>query len=448
MDGLIRKSMSDRMRESPGDCPDENVFAAYFEHRLSQQETASFESHLAECASCQETLALGMKLLDSEAAANKGAEAGRKKVLFRFSIPVPVFGAVLAAIIIVAVLIGLHSRPGGDNPAPPVETVQLHTPDAPAEPAVTNASPPAAEKSEGSSETIISRTQRVDGIARRGVSSGQESETPAAKPSMPPLEKAIVAETATAVSEAQETQDNIAAIAPTASAAPEAVDQAAIAAPSMRDIQEAPKMKVSPMQAMTAVRPPETTGVPSEDGAQASNLPAPSPSMRADASRSGSGMSQFGSGGFRGGGMGGFGSPGFGGMSGSMGAPGGVAANRGGGMGAFGGRGMMGGGGGMMGGGGMGGFGGGRAAGGFSANGNSNDGTSSKKSGDKEFYFSRGWWIDRQARYQPGDPYVEINSGDPEYESILKKYKELRDLLPVLIFWNEKNYLLVSMESR
>jgi hypothetical protein len=86
-DRLIQKTISTRMRESPEGCADENTMAAYLEGNLSPQETAAFEDHVSECASCQEILALSMKLQADEATSQTTAEQGTGKRTLFYSHP-------------------------------------------------------------------------------------------------------------------------------------------------------------------------------------------------------------------------------------------------------------------------------------------------------------------------------------------------------------------------
>ena len=134
VDGLIRKGISARMQESPDGCPDENMMAAYLEGNLSDPETTAYESHLAECSSCQETLALALKIQDTDASVQESLEpAAGKKVLFRFSIPIPVLGAVCVAIIVGAVLFRVIHNSGEKTAVP--QSAELHLPARSAEPA-------------------------------------------------------------------------------------------------------------------------------------------------------------------------------------------------------------------------------------------------------------------------------------------------------------------------
>lgn len=59
---ILRKQQGD----SPAACPDANDLAAYLEMKLSDDETARFEEHAADCAPCREALALAMKLAGEE----------------------------------------------------------------------------------------------------------------------------------------------------------------------------------------------------------------------------------------------------------------------------------------------------------------------------------------------------------------------------------------------
>jgi hypothetical protein len=366
MDSLIRKSMSSRRRELPGDCPDENAFAAYFEHRLSQKEIASFESHAAECDSCQNVLALGMKLGDPEAAARESAGSERTKAHFHISIPIRAFGGAAAVIILIAIGIRLFHNPAV-KPAP-TQTVALKEPAVAVEPAVMKAPLPAPTASVNRSNTRRIKTrpsahieQEIADLPHKGIALSS-SIVPPALPAVKPDEPA----------------------------------------PRDSDVVESAMMKSLALPVPAA---PGSLG--GKEGSLASgktvSLPPLSPPMNAGV-----------------GGMDGY-TSGLGGRSGFGGGFGGF------GMGSSGGGGMMGGG--MMG-------------SGPAANRSRVNVPAPKKIGDKEFYFNSGWWVDRQARYQPGDPFIEITSTDPEYENILEQYKELSNLRPVLLNWKNKIYVL------
>jgi hypothetical protein len=421
IDGLIRKSMSARARKLPGDCPDENAFAAYSEHRLSQQEIALFESHLAECDSCQNALALGMKLCDPDAAAREKAVPERKKVIFHFSIPAPVFGAAVAAIILVAVFIRFFHNPGSGKLAP-TSTVEPNALVLAIEPAVPKAPLPAPIASANPSYEDKTKEQRnvpgkkevaplqhqEKGLAA-GYSSAAQSAPDGAKaadltaiennapeaaltnsPALLPASKSK----SLGGSEDTLVGNTTAALMPTPASGSLGRSEDALAGDTS-----------------TALMSTRASGSPGENrnastAERAVSLPPPPPPMSSDVGRTGGGFG-MGASPSRSGGMGG--------------GMGGAGA---GGMGGFGGFG------------GMGGF--GRVP----ANPSSSNAQAPKKIGDKEFYFNSGWWIDRQARYKPDDYFIEITSTDPEYESILAQYKQLRNLRPVLIYWENEFYIL------
>jgi hypothetical protein len=69
-------------------------------------------------------------------------------------------------------------------------------------------------------------------------------------------------------------------------------------------------------------------------------------------------------------------------------------------------------------------------------------GNETREVGDRVFYRSSGFWIDRQCVEHSGNPIVEITTEDPEYKVILEKYPDVRSILPAAIFWEAKNYLL------
>jgi hypothetical protein len=68
--------------------------------------------------------------------------------------------------------------------------------------------------------------------------------------------------------------------------------------------------------------------------------------------------------------------------------------------------------------------------------------TEFKKIGDKEFYLNSGIWIDRQCAEHRDSLVIEVLPVVPEHEAILKQYPDLRNLLPAMVYWNGKIYLL------
>ncbi len=150
VDSLIRKMISARMQESPGGCADENTMAAYLESKLTPPEKAVFEAHVSDCSACQEVLGLALKLETQEIPSQEVAEqTDGKKLLFRFSVPIPVvLGSLIAIVLIGAVLFRVLQESGRDRQAP--QSAELHIPaiqteiagqDTPAQAPVTNQEP-------------------------------------------------------------------------------------------------------------------------------------------------------------------------------------------------------------------------------------------------------------------------------------------------------------------
>jgi len=97
VDKAIGRALGHHARAAGGACPDENLIAAYLESRLPAAETAQVEEHASTCASCQEVMALAMKLDQPEIGV--AAEAlSHKRVLFRLSIPLAALPLVLLAL--------------------------------------------------------------------------------------------------------------------------------------------------------------------------------------------------------------------------------------------------------------------------------------------------------------------------------------------------------------
>jgi hypothetical protein len=61
-----------------------------------------------------------------------------------------------------------------------------------------------------------------------------------------------------------------------------------------------------------------------------------------------------------------------------------------------------------------------------------------KRIGDRSFLSTSGYWIDELCTRNADAPIVEVRAGAAEFEEILKLYPDLRVLLPVVIYWNEK----------
>jgi hypothetical protein len=95
----------------------ENLMAAYLERSLTSAEMSAVESHVAGCTSCQEVLALALKLQSENATVPLQAlSTPSKKRLFHFSIPIPAIGALLVCIALGALFFRWpHQAPVSDK---------------------------------------------------------------------------------------------------------------------------------------------------------------------------------------------------------------------------------------------------------------------------------------------------------------------------------------------
>ncbi len=65
-----------------------------------------------------------------------------------------------------------------------------------------------------------------------------------------------------------------------------------------------------------------------------------------------------------------------------------------------------------------------------------------KAIGDRVFFKNRGYWIDKQCAENSADPIVVIKAADSDFASIMQKYPDTKALLPAIIYWEKKNYVL------
>ncbi len=128
VDGAIKKALARRNDGPAGECPDENVLAAYLEMRLDEAERLEVESHAASCASCQQTVGLALRMTEQEgrSVVPEPEPASRKRILFHFSLPVSTF-AMLVLALCAGVLFYRVVRESSHLP-PPAQTAQLRTP--------------------------------------------------------------------------------------------------------------------------------------------------------------------------------------------------------------------------------------------------------------------------------------------------------------------------------
>jgi len=380
VDDLIRKTLSasvDGMKEG---CADANLMAAYLEFSLSEEETRKFESHVADCARCQEILALSMKLSADAGETAQPVAEGSGKTLFHFSIPIPALGAVLMAIVLAAVVFFWNRESGVTRQTTQVAEVRS-----------------AAEKSDIT--PAGAPTQNAEGEVSRALA---QRDTPAMEARLPGIQKkkreAILTDTNAQISlpAAPPAQ----AVSPVAEPLETGTERAQIAASFAAD----PKP-----QASHPAAPPEPVlmaeGKAREMPEVTPAINAPAPAIKAESAARREEVfreSVAGSGGQK---------------------P--VASDA---------AGMI-----VL-----------NAAPPRDALLGPKDGGvfeltkgASKKIKDKVFYRNAmGFWVDRQCIEHRDSPIIEILPVAAEHESIMKEYPELRDLLPALVYWNGKNYLL------
>jgi hypothetical protein len=387
IDSLIQKMISVRMRESSESCADANTMAAYLEASLSPQEMAAFEAHVSDCASCQEVLALSMKLQDRDAGGQTEEEqSARKKLLFRFAIPIPVLGGVVAAIVLIAVLFRMVSD-SGKNIQPP-QSAELHAPARQTEIATRNIPPPPPVADKDSlvveKPKLDARLSENKAKALSSPISNAETESipPATRAeSIPPSAPAVV-EPAPGIS-AEADMQKMEAKGGAFPRGEESIARPSIYAAQNR-IAASNTLNMAPINATS----PRDAMIRLGDLLQRRDLKAEAGEQRAQIVE-GIGQNHT--------------NPAQGGKKiASQGLGGGVRQ----------------------------------------ASRASIEREESRKIGEKAFYLSSVYWIDGQCIEHQDEPIVEITSAAPEYGQILTQYPELRNLRPALIYWNGKIYLL------
>jgi len=66
----------------------------------------------------------------------------------------------------------------------------------------------------------------------------------------------------------------------------------------------------------------------------------------------------------------------------------------------------------------------------------------SRKIGDHNFFFTSGYWIDALCAQHADAPVTEVRAGTAEFEAIVKLYPDVRSLLPAIVYWGEKTWVL------
>lgn len=383
MDGLIRKAASTQMRKLPEGCADENIIAAYLERRLSPPETAAFEEHASQCASCQEILALSMKLQVPEALAQAAEEKStRKRTLFHFSIPIPVLGSALVVIILVAVLFRIFNESPKDISG--LQTAELHTPARETESMKRSSSTPVPmeSKKDDFSEHPATDTSVLAEKSDQQTKPEFKDMEAEARFAPPPALKAkgegAMEESSpqkligTTTFRAQDKLDM-----PPASS-DRKTERASV--PSATPIIEGEPAKTAKLPAaeMASATPPPVKGRENKPLSSEAALGRTDKlgDLTFDAALSSSLQKQ---------------------------KEKKVALKPA--------RARLGAG-------------------------------ESRRVGDKVFYRDSGIWIDRQCTQHPNDAIMEITNKDTDFKMILQQYPELRDLLPAKIYWNSKIYIL------
>ena len=99
IDSAIRKALGHQLSRASSSCPDENLLAAYLERSLSDQEKSRLETHVSDCASCRDLLALSMKAAgDEPMSAGETGSSRERMLLFRFSVPAAAVAALVLGI--------------------------------------------------------------------------------------------------------------------------------------------------------------------------------------------------------------------------------------------------------------------------------------------------------------------------------------------------------------
>jgi hypothetical protein len=421
-DRLIQKTISTRMRESPEGCADENTMAAYLEGNLSPQETAAFEDHVSECASCQEILALSMKLQADEATSQTTAEQGTgKRTLFRFSIPIPVLGAVCAVIVLSVVLFRIANQSGGDLHK--TQTTELHPAAQKAEtaaPIMPVESPMAAKGGLAPEEPKFKRGLTENKATESGYISRQAAMEPYRPSALPAIENepaavadASAAKTASALPPPGIQKPDVAL---EVSAQKLAAARAHSAKEKSAELQSpaaaSDKMEVS--HENKANEPEFVSRSAAVESYRAAALPATANEPAVVAETSSVKMTAVGASSV---------SQNSAEIRSSKGALDKTGINL-------------------------------QSISALNMvppkeilfalkDGRSRLQTSkSKRIGDKVLYLSSGFWVDPQCVEHRDEPIIEILPAASEHKSILAKYPELRDLLPAVIYWNNRIYLL------
>ena len=212
IDSAIRKALGRQTSGAGSSCPDENLLAAYLERSLSDPERSRLESHVADCASCREVLALAMKIAGDEPAAVGEIQISRdRKLFFRFRAPLAAVAALVLGIgVAVVFLLTYEVRkaertevaeqrlPAAAPAAAGMPEPPRDSPIAPAEPAKPAAPGPAPAQITGAQITAdqVTRAKDKEIRAREQASSPEYLDSRGLEPMPPKSESDVLNEAA------------------------------------------------------------------------------------------------------------------------------------------------------------------------------------------------------------------------------------------------------------
>jgi hypothetical protein len=98
---VLQKALAGTTNTAAGRCPSDNLMAAYLESHLSSESRSEFERHVSTCNLCSKTLALSIRIAESEVLSgfDPVASVSNRKILFHISVPISLI-ALLAILVI------------------------------------------------------------------------------------------------------------------------------------------------------------------------------------------------------------------------------------------------------------------------------------------------------------------------------------------------------------
>jgi len=406
IDRLIRNSLTPRVPSPEDSCVNDNVMAAYLESSLSPEEANAFEAHVANCANCQETLALALKLqAQEEMPIGEPVPAHATKRLFRISIPIPAIAALALCIGIAVVSYWFYDRSG--DIATKQEIADLRAKEPPPAPqailpekalpteGASAANPRVAAESRERGEEVYKRNSRNDDADASGFAqSAAPAPTPVMAPPPNPAEIpkiAVLAENEAGVPDAKKSEKDIAGRLVAESSSLESksdrIDQQSSNIPSAA-LGNSESVPPKPSIAQPETASSGTVAALAKGGAQEepaaaarTQAPFPRPHIYAAMNRIATTLYETET----------------------------MESNI---------RFVL----------------------------RSLDPkqkpAETKSMGDKVLIKSRGYWIDKLCAEKSDDPIVEIKSADPDFAAIVQKYPDIKEVLPAILYWEKKNCVL------